>query len=194
MSSGQPSVANGQSADENHVSSTSGSRVSSCWPHSAHASGVVSATRHVPVGAVPDRELVPPPELARHVPRADRLQPVERDLVVQGGWNVTRPDSIASIAAAAIGFIVAPPLQRDERLDARAGALAVADGVPVALALLEPARAPQPLDDVLAGLLLGQPDELPARRPSCGRRGRSPSARAVRGRVRSRSRSGRVPA
>ena len=50
VSSGQPSVANGQSADENHVSSTSVSRVSSPEPHSAHAAGSVSSTVRCPSG------------------------------------------------------------------------------------------------------------------------------------------------
>ncbi len=53
--SGQPSVANGQSADENHVSSTSGSRSSSVEPHSAQASGRRPGAGHVAVRAVPDR-------------------------------------------------------------------------------------------------------------------------------------------
>ena len=50
MSSGQPSVANGQSAELNHVSSTSVSRVSSVEPHSAHAAGSVSSTVMCPSG------------------------------------------------------------------------------------------------------------------------------------------------
>ena len=50
MSSGQPSVANGQSADENHVSSTSVSRRSEVEPHSAHADGSVSSTVTWPSG------------------------------------------------------------------------------------------------------------------------------------------------
>ena len=50
MSSGQPSVANGQSADENHVSSTSVSWISSVEPHSAQASGAVSAQVTCPSG------------------------------------------------------------------------------------------------------------------------------------------------
>jgi len=41
VSSGQPSVANGHRADENHVSRTSVERVSSREPHSAHACGPV---------------------------------------------------------------------------------------------------------------------------------------------------------
>src|SRR5947209_19577569 len=39
VSSGQPSVEYGQSCEENHVSSTSGSWTSSTDPHSAHAVG-----------------------------------------------------------------------------------------------------------------------------------------------------------
>ena len=39
MSAGQPSVANGQSAEENQVSSTSGSRVSSPEPHEGQCTG-----------------------------------------------------------------------------------------------------------------------------------------------------------
>ena len=46
--SGQPRIANGQSADENHVSRTSSLRVSSVEPHSAHASGSVSSTVRCP--------------------------------------------------------------------------------------------------------------------------------------------------
>ena len=50
VSSGQPSVANGQSCEENHVSRTSSSCVSSLEPHSAHASGADSATVRWPSG------------------------------------------------------------------------------------------------------------------------------------------------
>ena len=50
VSSGQPRIANGQSADENQVSSTSSLRVSSVEPHSAHASGSVSSTVRWPFG------------------------------------------------------------------------------------------------------------------------------------------------
>ena len=50
VSSGQPRVANGQSADENHVSRTSSSRRSSIEPHSAQAPGSDSATVTCPSG------------------------------------------------------------------------------------------------------------------------------------------------
>ena len=48
--SGQPSVAYGHSAEENQVSSTSGSRSSSVEPHSAHASGAGHAQVTWPSG------------------------------------------------------------------------------------------------------------------------------------------------
>ena len=50
VSSGQPRMAKGQSADENHVSSTSSLRVSSDDPHSAQRSGSVSSTVKWPSG------------------------------------------------------------------------------------------------------------------------------------------------
>ena len=50
VSSGQPRIANGQSADENQVSSTSSLRVSSVEPHSAQALGSVSWTVRWPSG------------------------------------------------------------------------------------------------------------------------------------------------
>ena len=50
MSSGQPSVENGHSCEENHVSSTSSSWVIWSVPHSAHASGRSTATVTCPSG------------------------------------------------------------------------------------------------------------------------------------------------
>ena len=50
--SGQPSVANGQSAEENQVSSTSVSRTSSPEPHSAQASGGGQVQSRCPSGHV----------------------------------------------------------------------------------------------------------------------------------------------
>ena len=57
----------------------------------------------------------------------------------------------------------APPLRRDERLDARVAALARADRVPVVLALLELVVLAEPVDDVPVGLFLRQPLESPRR-------------------------------
>src|SRR5438093_187864 len=89
------------------------------------------------VGAVPGGDLMSPPQLAGDAPGADRLHPVEVDLRVALG---TEPD--ASLAyrfdrrPRELGH-VAPPLQRDERLDPVAGAVTVRDGVPVRLGGLE---------------------------------------------------------
>ena len=160
MSSGQPSVANGQSADENHVSSTSGSRVARAEPHSAHASGSVSAQVTCPSGQYQIGSWWPHHSWRDTFQGRIAFSQSSATLLCTGGWNVTRPDSIASIGGRGHRLHLAPPLQRDERLDARAGALAVADGVPVALALLERPCPAQPLDDVVGGLLLGEADEL----------------------------------
>ncbi len=74
--SGQPSVEIGQSHDENHVSNTSSS-----WrrPRRATSSGVGSSRRAwmLPLRVVPDGHAMPPPELARDVPVADALEPVD---------------------------------------------------------------------------------------------------------------------
>ena len=53
----------------------------------------------------------------------------------------------------------APPLRGDQRLDPGVAALARADGVPVALALLELVVLLQPGDDALVRLLLIEPLE-----------------------------------
>ena len=71
MSFGQPSVENGQSHDENHVSSTSSS-----WrtgpEHDGQFVDVVAAHGHAAARvAVPDGNAMAPPELPRDVPVAD---------------------------------------------------------------------------------------------------------------------------
>src|SRR3954454_19433754 len=50
----------------------------------------------------------------------------------------------------------APPLQRDERLDARVAALAERDAVPVVLPLLDEPALLAPVEDRFRRLLLGQ--------------------------------------
>lgn len=57
-------------------------------------------------------------------------------------------------------FHRAPPLERDQRLDPCMAALAGADGMPVALPLLELVVLRQPRDDPLVGLFLRQSGEL----------------------------------
>ena len=163
VSSGQPSVANGQSADENHVSSTSGSRSSS--PRAALRARVRLrlGARHVAVGAVPDRQLVPPPELARDVPRPDRLRASRaRRGCCTGGWNVTRPDSSAvDRGMRELGPSSHPPLERHERLDARAASARSGRPRAGSSPASRAGRAPAATRRTLLGrLVLGQPDEL----------------------------------
>ena len=100
MSSGQPSVANGQSADENHVSSTSVSRSSSPEPHSAHAAGLVSCTVTWPSGQYQTGQLVAPPELPRDAPVGRVLERVDREAVLALGVEA-RPRARAAPRAAA---------------------------------------------------------------------------------------------
>ena len=91
--------------------------------------------RDVTFRAVPDRKLVPPPELARGVPVGRVLaQGLERGLLELGHR--------------------APPLERDQGLDPRLAALAARDGVPVRLPSHELTALAQPRQDPLFRLLL----------------------------------------
>ena len=114
----------------------------------------------VTVGAVPRGDLMSPPQLAGDAPGADRLHPVEVDLRVALGAEAN-----ASVAhgrdrgARKLGH-VAPPLQRDERLDPVAGPVTVRDGVPVGLGGLEQPLGLEARDDARRRLLLGQAREL----------------------------------
>src|SRR5207302_7140299 len=96
-----PSVANGQSADENHVSSTSGSRVSSCEPHSVHADGAVSATVTWPFGQYQTGSWWPHQSCREmfHGRIAFSQSSATRPWI--DGWKRTRPSSIARIAGSA---------------------------------------------------------------------------------------------
>ena len=58
-------------------------RVSSVEPHSAHASRLGLRDGLVPVRALPDRDLVPPPDLARDVPVGRVLERVDREPVLR---------------------------------------------------------------------------------------------------------------
>ena len=129
--SGQPRIEKGQMPLENQVSSVSGSRVSS--------SRAVALLRRcsrfffrfgddlVSIGRVPDGKLMPPPDLARDVPVADVFEPVLVDAAVAFGDEAN--------AAVAIGFQrrlrqrlhLDEPLQREQRLDDVAAAIAGCD-------------------------------------------------------------------
>ena len=133
MSSGHPSVENGQSCDENHVSRTSGSCSSVADPHVGARIGILPGDRHVAVGAVPRRDPVAPPELPRDVPVAQVVQPARRTRAASGpGQNVMRPSSAASFAGPRQPIDRDEPLQaRDPRLDLAVTPVAMAHGVDV---------------------------------------------------------------
>ena len=104
---GPPSVESGQSHDENHVSSTSSSWRSGP-PHLPGIPPDPRASASCPRArvAIPDRDPVSPPQLARDVPVADVLHPVD----VHGRPSAraamrTAPDRTASSAGAASGAI-----------------------------------------------------------------------------------------
>ena len=104
------------------------SSTSSSWrsspPQEPQRSGGVSATIGLLAGvAVPDRQPVPPPELARDAPGPDVLHPVEVDALVLLGDD---PDPVAlDDLDRGLRQLVhaAEPLQRDQRLDPLARAM-----------------------------------------------------------------------
>src|SRR5581483_6416117 len=113
-------------------------------------------TRLVAGRARPDRDLVTPPELSRDAPVGSVHERVDREAVlalrvVANALRAQRVDRRPTELVHA-----APPLRRDERLDARVAALARADGMAVALALLELIVLAQPRDDALVHLVLRQ--------------------------------------
>ncbi len=114
------------------------------------------------VRSVPDRNPVPPPQLARDAPVADVLHPVDVQLRPAIG---DEPD------AAVLHDLDRPlrqglhphePLRRDQRLDRRVTPFAVADRVPVRLDLLEVPVGLQPIDDRLPCRLAVHPGERSA--------------------------------
>src|SRR5262249_12041545 len=85
----------------------------------------------VAVGAVPDRDAVPPPDLARDAPVADVLHPVEVDAREALGCEADALLLHRGDRGSRELLHREPPLWDDERLDSRVAALAVADGVAV---------------------------------------------------------------
>ena len=142
-------------------------------PHSAHASGSDSTTVMCPSGQY--QTGIRWPHQSWRDTHQGRIESIQRRYtsVYRSGRKRTRPSRTASIAGAASSVHVAPPLQRDQRLDPGAAAIAVADRVPVGLRGHEQIRA-------LAGSRRSAGWLLPASalrsRPhprSCSRRGRS---------------------
>ena len=111
------------------------------------------------VGARPDRDLVSPPELARHAPVRRLLERLDRESVLALGVVADAPHLQRLDRRPCELVHAAPPLQRDERLDAGVAALTRADRVAVVLPLLELPLAGQPVEDDAVRLGLGQPLE-----------------------------------
>src|SRR5262249_17593798 len=111
------------------------------------------------LAAVPDGDLVAPPELARDAPRADVLHPLEVAALLALGVDVDA--AVADDLDRRLGGLVHrhEPLQRDQRLDPLAGALGVRDAVQVRLGPGDAALGAQRRDDRLAGLEHGETGE-----------------------------------
>ena len=127
-SSGQPRVENGHSADENQVSSTS----SSCRQPSPVGGCVVRADADgLAVRPVPDRDPVPPPQLARDAPVVHVVDPGEVPLgqLVRLDHDPTVADRVAGRLGQRPGLH--EPLQAQPRLDRGPAARAVTDRVHV---------------------------------------------------------------
>ena len=102
------------------------------------------------VGAVPDRQLVAPPQLTRHAPGPDLPHPVEEGVLL-APWVEGHPAALDRLDRGLRQLLhVAEPLQRDQRLDAVAGAVAMADLVLVGVLALEQAQREQAVDHLLA--------------------------------------------
>ena len=103
--------------------------------------------------AVPGRDAVAPPELARDAPVADVLEPVDVRLreALRHELDAAVLDGLDSRLGKALHLD--EPLLRDERLDRRMAARAVADGVLMLLDRDEHARLLELLDERLAAFV-----------------------------------------
>ena len=161
MSSGQPRVENGHSAEENQVSRTSGS----CRQPSRRRLLVGADAAHLAVRAVPDRDPVAPPQLARDAPVVHVVDPVEVPR-----RHRRRVDRDAPVADGVAGRLrqrldLDEPLLRQPRLDDGVAARAVPDGVDVRPLLGDdPALLAQRGDHGRPGLEPVEPLERPGGR------------------------------
>ena len=121
---------------------------------------LVELDRLMAVGAVPDRDLMPPPQLARDAPRPDVVHPVEVGVGLVGRDEPHPARAHLRVRGRGELVHVHEPLQRDQRLDAVAGAVAVAHLVLVVLLAAEQPQGEQRVAHPLAGLAHGQPGEL----------------------------------
>ena len=115
--------------------------------------------REVAVGALPDRQAVAPPDLARDVPVGRLLERRDREAVLRLGMELDAARA-QSLQRRLLQLVhPAPPLQRDPRLDPRLAAVAERDRVAVRLALVELVALAEPVEDPLLGFLLREPGE-----------------------------------
>jgi hypothetical protein len=113
-------------------------------PAAARARGQVGAADAEPAAtlvlAVPHRDAVAPPELPRDGPVADPLEPALVVVAAPLGDELNRPVAVPLEGGAGERRHTHEPLLGEPGLDHRAAAVAVADGVAVALHPLEQAE------------------------------------------------------
>ena len=161
VSSGQPRIANGQSADENQVSSTSVASRQLGRAALGARLGLGLLDGQVAVRALPDRELVAPPDLARDVPVGRVLERVDRVAVLRGRVVAHAAARAAPRAPAASAPSIAhhhcSEISGSIRLLQRSQS---ATECRYGLALDEQAALLDPREDPLLRLLLRQAGEL----------------------------------
>ena len=120
------------------------------------------------VVARPDRDLVPPPELAGDAPVGRLLERLDREPVL--ALRVEPDTSLTQRLDRGAAELVhpAPPLRGDERLDAGVASLAGPHRMAVRVAALEPAALLEPREDPLVRLLLREPLEALGDHPPVG--------------------------
>src|SRR5439155_17701727 len=91
----------------------------------------------VPIRALPQRQLVAPPDLARDVPVRRVLERLDREAVLRLRVVDDAAGAQSLDRRLLQGGHRAPPLQRDQRLDPGFAALTEGDRVAIVLALLE---------------------------------------------------------
>src|SRR5512132_2278323 len=96
-------------------------------------SGIFAGDRHVTVQAIPDRDAVPPPQLAADTPILDVLKPVEIRLLKTFRHDSDSPISHRGEGGFCEWFDGYKPLRGDHWLDDFAAALGTRNGRPIRL-------------------------------------------------------------